>query len=54
MSKSRRISETEQFVPEISRRSAQRKLGKLVDDGYLKKTGEACEAKYIPDDVIDK
>ena len=41
------ISEAEKIMPEVSRRSVQRKLKQLVDSGYLAMTGEAREAKYI-------
>ncbi len=41
------ISEAERLMPEVSRRSAQRRLKQLVDSGYLTMTGEAREAKYI-------
>lgn len=41
------ISEAEKFMPEVSRRSVQRKLKQLVDNGYLAMTGEAREAKYV-------
>ena len=41
------ISEAEKIMPEVSRRSAQRKLKQLVDAGYLTMTGEAREAKYV-------
>ena len=41
------ISEAEQILPEVSRRSAQRFLKQLVDNKYLKMVGEAREAKYI-------
>lgn len=41
------ISEAEQFLPEISRRSVQRKLQQLVDSGHLKITGKARNTKYI-------
>ena len=44
------ISEAEKFMPEVSRRSVQRKLKQLVDNGYLTMTGEAREAKYILND----
>lgn len=41
------ISEAEEILPEISRRSAQRRLKQLVDNGRLKLIGETHEAKYI-------
>lgn len=41
------ISEAEKFMPEVSRRSVQRKLKQLVEAGYLTMTGEAREAKYV-------
>lgn len=41
------ISEAEEILPEVSRRSAQRRLKRLVDDGYLELVGETREAKYI-------
>ena len=41
------ISEAEKIMPEVSRRSVQRKLKQLVDSGYLAMTGEAREVKYI-------
>ena len=40
------ISEAESIIPEISRRSVQRRLKSLVDDGYLEMTGETHEVKY--------
>lgn len=40
------ISEAEIMMPEINRRSIQRRLKKLVDDGYLDMVGETREAKY--------
>lgn len=41
------ISEAEKFMPKVSRRSVQRKLKQLVDNGYLVMTGEARETKYV-------
>ena len=41
------ISEAEDILPEVSRRSIQRRLKQLVDNGYLKLVGETREAKYI-------
>ncbi len=41
------ISEAEGIMPEVSRRSIQRRLKKLVDDGYLELVGETREAKYV-------
>ena len=41
------IREAEELMPEVSRRSVQRKLKQLVDDGYLTMTGEAREVKYV-------
>lgn len=43
------ISEAEEIMPEVSRRSIQRRLKQLVDDGYLQLVGETREAKYILD-----
>lgn len=40
------ISEAESIIPEVSRRSIQRRLRSLVDDGYLEMTGETHDAKY--------
>ncbi len=41
------ISEAESIIPEISRRSVQRHLKSLVDDGYLEMVGETHDTKYI-------
>lgn len=41
------ISEAEEIMPEISRRSAQRHLKQLVNEGYLELVGETHGAKYI-------
>ncbi len=41
------ISEVETILPEVSRRSAQRRLKQLVDEGHLVMVGEAREVKYI-------
>ena len=41
------ISEAETIMPEVNRRSIQRRLKKLVDDGYLDMVGETREVKYI-------
>ena len=41
------ISEAEEFMPEVSRRSIQRKLKQLVDKGYLIMSGEAREVRYV-------
>lgn len=41
------ISEAETMMPEVNRRSIQRRLKKLVDEGYLEMVGEARDAKYI-------
>ena len=41
------ISNAESILPEVSRRSIQRRLRKLVDEGYLELVGETREAKYI-------
>ena len=40
------ISEAEKIMPEVSRRSVQRRLKQLVDDEYLEMVGETREAKY--------
>ncbi len=40
------IAEVENLLPEVSRRSAQRKLKQLVDGGYLEMSGEARETRY--------
>lgn len=41
------ISGAEKIMPEASRRNVQRKLKNLVDEGYLKMSGEARETKYV-------
>ena len=41
------ISDAEDILPEVSRRSIQRRLKQLVDEGYLELVGETREAKYI-------
>lgn len=41
------ISEAEKIMPEASRRNVQRKLKNLVDEGYLKMSGEARETRYV-------
>ena len=41
------ISEAEEMMPEVSRRSIQRRLKQLVDNGYLELVGETHEAKYV-------
>ena len=41
------ISEAENMMPEVNRRSIQRRLKKLVDDGYLDMVGETREVRYI-------
>lgn len=41
------ISDAENILPEVSRRSLQRRLKQLVDKGFLKLIGETHEAKYI-------
>lgn len=41
------ISDAEDILPEISRRSLQRRLRQLVDEGYLELVGETHEAKYV-------
>lgn len=41
------ISSAENILPEVSRRSIQRRLKQLVDDGYLELVGETHEAKYV-------
>ena len=41
------ISEAEEVLPEVSRRSAQRRLKQLVDSGYLEMVGETRDIKYI-------
>lgn len=41
------ISEAETILPEMNRRSIQRKLKKLVDDGYLELVGATHDARYV-------
>ena len=41
------ISEAEYILPELSRRSIQRKLKALVDAGYLELVGETREVRYV-------
>lgn len=41
------ISEAEEILPGVSRRSIQRRLKQLVDEGYLELVGETRDAKYI-------
>ena len=41
------IAEAEEILPELSRRSIQRRLKQLVDSGYIELVGETREAKYI-------
>lgn len=41
------ISDAEEILPEASRRSIQRWLKRLVDEGYLELVGETREARYI-------
>ena len=41
------ISSAEEILPEVSRRSIQRRLKQLVDEGYLELVGETREAKYL-------
>ncbi|MBQ3296639.1 Fic family protein [Candidatus Saccharibacteria bacterium] len=41
------ISEAEAILPEMNRRSIQRRLKKLVDSGYLELVGATHDAKYI-------
>lgn len=41
------ISSAEEILPEVSRRSIQRRLKQLVDEGYLELVGETREAKYV-------
>ena len=41
------ISDAEDILPEISRRSIQRHLKQLVDAGYLELVGETHEARYF-------
>jgi Fic family protein len=40
------LSEAEEVLAGVSQRTVQRKLRKLVDDGYLKMTGDARETRY--------
>ena len=42
-----KIKNNEEILPEISRRSIQRRLKQLVDEGYLELVGETREAKYV-------
>ena len=44
------ISEAEAIMPEIHRRSVQRRMKKLVDNGYLKVVGEARDVRYVVED----
>lgn len=41
------IGEAEAILPEMNRRTIQRRLKKLVDDGILKLVGNTHEAKYV-------
>ena len=41
------ISEAEKFLPDVSRRSVQRRLKQLVETGYLEMVGETREVKYV-------
>ena len=41
------ISEAEGILPEMSRRSIQRRLKDLVDEGYLQSVGATHEARYV-------
>lgn len=41
------ISEAEGILPEMSRRSIQRRLKDLVDEGYLQPVGATHEARYV-------
>lgn len=41
------ISEAEDILPEMNRRSIQRRLKQLVDDGYLEAVGATHDARYI-------
>lgn len=41
------ISEAEDILPEMNRRSIKRGLKQLVDDGYLEVIGAIHDAKYI-------
>lgn len=40
------LSEAEEILPELSRRTVQRKLRELTEDGYLKKNGVARNTRY--------
>ena len=42
-----KISDAEEFLPEVSRRTIQRYFKELVEEKYIKKTGESKSAKYI-------
>lgn len=41
------ISEAEAILPEMNRRSIQRRLKQLVDDGYLEPIGATRETRYV-------
>lgn len=41
------ISEAEKILPNINRRTIQRKLRQLVDFGYIKLTGSTNDARYV-------
>ncbi|MBR3386211.1 Fic family protein [Candidatus Saccharibacteria bacterium] len=41
------ISDAEKLLPELNRRSIQRRLKQLVDDGYLELVGETHDARYV-------
>ena len=41
------ITDAEAILPEVSRRSIQRRLKQLVDDGFLELIGETHDAKYV-------
>jgi len=41
------LAEAMDILPEVSRRTLQRRLKALVDDGYLKLTGSTSDARYI-------
>ena len=41
------LSETLEILVNVSRRTAQRKLSKLVEDGYLRRDGEGPAARYV-------
>lgn len=41
------LPEAEAVLPELNRRSIQRRLKKLVDAGYLSLVGATHDAKYI-------